>query len=210
MIRLLLVRHGETDWNGAGRLQGRLDVALSERGRAQARALQPALATFTPSFVVTSALRRTAETAEELATSPDRADHRLDEAHLGRWEGEYSARLQDAAPEEYTAWRAGLLRPPGGESFEELTERVVEGISDAVQEAASGGHRSLLVVTHGGPVRALLRRAVGLDPALTVPAHPASLSVLEVDHTRPLTERGACRLRLFNHAPSAPDAEPAD
>lgn len=210
MIRLLLVRHGETAWNGAGRLQGRLDVALSERGRDQARALRPALAALAPSFVITSALRRTAETATALGARPDRADPRLDEAHLGSWEGDYSVRLQEQAPEDYLAWRAGLLCPPGGESFEELADRVVDGVTTAVRDAVTGGHRSVLVVTHGGPLRALLQRVIGLDPAATVPAHPASLSMLEVDEQRPLTERGACRLRLFNHAPTAPDAEPAD
>lgn len=210
MIRLLLVRHGETAWNGAGRLQGRLDIALSERGRDQARALRPVLAPYAPGLVVTSALRRTAETATALGARQDRADPRLDEAHLGSWQGDYSARLQGEAPEDYLAWRAGQLCPPGGESFAELADRVVDGVSAAVRDAVTGGHRSVLVVTHGGPVRALLQRVVGLDPASTVPVHPASLSVLEVDEVRALADRGACRLRLFNHAPTAPDTEPAD
>lgn len=210
MIRLLLVRHGETAWNGEGRLQGRLDIALSETGGEQARTLIPALDSFSPSLVITSALRRTQETAAAMGQAVSRYDARLDEACLGSWEGKYSAQVREGAPEDYLAWRAGLLRPPGGESFEELTERMVEGVHAAVQEAAAGGHRCVLVVTHGGPVRALLQRVVGLDPALTVPAHPASLSVLEVDPERPFTDRGACRLRLFNHAPSALEAEPAD
>lgn len=91
-----------------------------------------------------------------------------------------------------------------------FTARVLEGVARAVRDAAADGHASVLVVTHGGPVRALLQRVVGLDPALTVPAHPASLSILEVDEHQPLGKRGAFRLRLFNYAPSAPDAEPAD
>ncbi len=210
MIRLLLMRHGETAWNGEGRLQGRLDIALSERGREQARVLAPVVSSYAPGLVVTSALRRTRETAEALGLRVDRADPHLDEAHLGRWEGTHSVQLREDSPQEYQEWRAGLLRPPGGESFEELTARVLGGITRAVRDAAADGHRSVLVVTHGGPVRALLHRVVGLDPALTVPAHPASLSILEVEEHRGLSERGSCRLRMFNLAPSAPEAEPAD
>lgn len=210
MITLLLVRHGETEWNGAGRLQGRLDIALSPTGREQALTLRPALDAYAPSLVITSALRRTQETAAALGQSVSRHDARLDEAHLGGWEGEHSAQLRAQFAEEYSAWRGGRLRPPGGESFEELTERVVAGVEAAVREAGDRARRCVLVVTHGGPVRALLQRVVGLDPALTVPSHPASLSVLEVDEDRPFTERGACRLRLFNHAPSAPFGDPPD
>lgn len=210
MIRVLLVRHGETEWNGQGRLQGRRDIALSAAGRTDARALAPSLLPYRPRLVVTSALRRTRETAEALGAPSGRADARLDEAHLGRWEGESSAALAAADPVAFRDWRAGLLRPPGGESFDELTARVLDAVAQAVGETAEAGERSLLIVTHGGPVRALLQRTVGLDPALTVPAHPASLSVLEVDEEKELTARGACRLRLFNHAPSARDAEPSD
>lgn len=152
----------------------------------------------------------TQETAEALGLRVDRTDPHLDEARLGLWEGSHSAQLRAEAPHGYQEWRAGLLRPPGGESFEEATARVLEGVTRAVRETAADGYASILVVTHGGPVRALLQRVVGLDPALTVPAHPASLSILEVDERQPLGRRGACRLRLFNHAPSAPDAEPAD
>lgn len=58
--------------------------------------------------------------------------------------------------------------------------------------------------------RALLQRVVGLGPALTVPAHPASPGILEVEEQQVLTDCGACRPRLFNLAPSAHEAEPAD
>lgn len=210
MIRVLLVRHGETEWNGQGRLQGRRDIALSETGRADARTLAPSLLPYRPRLVVTSALRRTRETAEALGVATGRADARLDEAHLGRWEGENSSALAAADPVAYRDWRAGRLRPPGGESFEELTTRVLDAVAQAVAEAAGAGERSVLIVTHGGPVRALLQRTVGLDPERTVPAHPASLCVLEVDEGSELTTPGACRLRLFNHAPSARDSEPSD
>lgn len=210
MIRLLLVRHGETVWNGAGRLQGRLDISLSDPGREQARALIPALDPYAPELVVTSSLRRTQQTAAALGLTAFRTDERLDEAHLGDWEGEYSAQIRERSPEDYRDWRGGRLRPPGGESFEEITARVVEGVTGAVGEAAADGRGSVLVLTHGGPIRALLHHAVGLDPAFTVPSHPASLTVLDVDECRGPLERGACRLRLFNLAPSAPHAEPAD
>jgi probable phosphoglycerate mutase len=210
MIRVLLVRHGETEWNGAGRLQGRMDIALSAAGRSQIGELVPVLAAFAPPVVVTSSLRRTRESAGALGLRIARQDPRLDEAHLGGWEGEYSARLQRGDPEAYRAWRCGELRPPGGESFGELTERVVAGVAEAVREAAAAGHGSVLLLTHGGPIRALLQHAVGLDPARAVPSHPASLSVLDVEEHRELGEEGACRLRLYNYAPSAALVEPSD
>lgn len=210
MIRMLLVRHGETEWNGAGRLQGRQDIALSPAGRAQIAELVPAIAAHAPRRVITSSLRRTRESAEALGLSVSRQDPRLDEAHLGSWEGQQSARLQELDPEAYRAWRGGELRPPGGESFGELTERVVAAVAEAAREVAAGGHGSVLVLTHGGPIRALLRHAIGLDPARAVPSHPASLSVLDVDEQRELGEEGACRLRLYNYAPSAALVEPSD
>ena len=211
MTRLILVRHGETAWNGERRLQGRRDIPLSEDGRRQVAALTGTIAHLAPGYVVTSSLCRTRETAEVLGVVPDMRDPRLDEAYLGDWEGRYSAQIKKESVGEYTEWRAGRFRPPGAESFGELTDRVVAGMDAAIRRAREGDHRTLLVVTHGGPVRAFLGAAVGLDPSRTVPSHPASLSIVDVaSGFACLTEPGAAKLRLFNYSPAMSPLDPPD
>ncbi|WDZ89587.1 histidine phosphatase family protein [Nocardiopsis sp. HUAS JQ3] len=211
MMRLFLVRHGETAWNGERRLQGQQDIGLSEAGRCQVAALAETVRYLDPGYVVTSGLCRTQETAEVLGVSPDARDPRLNEAYLADWEGRYSAQIKEEDGGVYAAWRAGRFHPPGAESFGELTDRVVEGIGAAVRRAHADGHRTLLAVTHGGPVRAFLVAAVGLDPARTVPSHPASLSIVDVDPgAASLTEPGAARLRLFNYSPAMSPLDPPD
>lgn len=219
MIRILLVRHGETDWNGARRLQGQRDIALSQTGRAQVAALRGTIADAAPERVVVSGLCRARETAEVLGLTVHRADRRFNEAHLGDWEGRSSADIRAEDPQCYADWRAGLHRPPGAEGFEDLTSRVLEGMRTVVDEAQDSGARTLLIVTHGGPIRALLRAVVGLDPRSAVPSHPASLTVLDVEggagalpagpdvvaHTD-----GSVRLRLYNYSPALSRLDPSD
>lgn len=211
MTRLILVRHGETAWNGQRRLQGQQDIGLSQDGRRQVAALARTVAHLAPGYVVTSSLCRTRETAEVLGVEPDVCDPRLNEAYLGDWEGRYSAQIKEEDAAEYTEWRAGRFHPPGAESFGELTDRVVAGVDTAVRRAREGGHGTLLVVTHGGPVRAFLGAAVGLDPSRTVPSHPASLSIVDVaSGFVSLIEPGAAKLRLFNHSPAMSPLDPPD
>jgi broad specificity phosphatase PhoE len=194
-VRLLLVRHGETAWNAEHRLQGDHDVPLSDTGRAQARALGPLVSTHSPSVVVASPLARARETAELLGHPPASCDPRWQEAHLGEWTGRQAVELPGTA---YADWRAGRHTPPGGESFAELTARVVEAV-EALDPAAG----TTLVVTHGGPIRALCHHLLGLHPALVVPVGPASLTALELGGSGP-------RLRMYNVTPAAPEADPTD
>jgi glucosyl-3-phosphoglycerate phosphatase len=210
-MRLVLVRHGETPWNEERRLQGQRDIGLSATGRRQVAALAETVGYLAPGYVVTSGLRRTHETAEVLGVRPDACDPRLNEAYLAGWEGRYSAEIKEEGGGVYAAWRAGRFHPPGAESFGALTERVVAGIEAAVRDAEARGHGLLMAVTHGGPARAFLTAAVGLDPARTVPSHPASLSIVDVDPgAASLTEPGAARLRLFNYAPALSPLDPPD
>lgn len=205
MIRVALIRHGETAWNGERRLQGRKDIALSAVGMEQARGLASAIEAVGPDRVVVSGLRRTAETARALGLEPDACDSRLDEAHLGEWEGRYSADIRAHDPDGYAAWRSGRLTPPGGESFEQLTRRVTAGLFGAAADCAAASREALVIVTHGGPVRAMLADLVGLDPARAIHSHPAGLSLLDVD---PQTQD--VKLRLYNYSPVALDLDPAD
>lgn len=211
MMRLILVRHGETAWNEERRLQGQQDIGLSDVGRQQVSALAETVGYLAPEYVVTSGLRRTRETAQTLGVRADAHDPRLNEAYLAGWEGRYSARIKEEDHGVYAAWRAGRFHPPGAESFGELTDRVITGIDDAVRKAKAEGHGQLMAVVHGGPIRAFLTAAVGLDPARTVPSHPASLSIVDVDTgAASLTEPGAAKLRLFNYSPAMSPLDPAD
>lgn len=210
-MRLILVRHGETAWNLERRLQGQQDIKLSSTGREQTINLLGAVRRLAPQYVVSAGLTRARQTAELLGAGLDATDDRLNEAHLGPWEGRHSAELQEATPELYAQWRAGRYQPPGAESFTQLTDRVVAGVDLAVRKARTRGDNTLMIVTHGGPMRAYLWAAVGLDPARTVPSHPASLSCVDVDPEKASPSlAGTARLRLFNFAPALSPLDPPD
>ncbi len=197
MLRLLLVRHGETTWNAGRRLQGDTDVPLSETGRRQASALAATVAAHRPGMLVCSPLSRTRETAARLGHPPAPADldPRWAEAHLGDWSGRLAADLRAEGP-DYDRWRAGRHRPPSGESLDDLAARVLPALADL--RTRTGDRGTALVVTHGGPIRAVLRALLSLEPARIVPAAPASLTVLELADTP--------RLSAYNVVPLAVDA----
>lgn len=187
MTAVLLVRHGATAWTGERRLQGRTDVDLSEQGRADVRALAPAVAAWAPRTVVVSPLARARSTAAILVSGWDAApeplvDDRWAEHGLGDWEG----RTPDEIGPEYARWRAGEVVPPGGEPAASTRDRVAAALHDA---AALPG--PVLVVAHGGVVRAALDVGLGLGAAHLVPAGAPSLTVLDV-------ESGRARLRHYN------------
>lgn len=166
---LYFVRHGETDWNVEGRLQGQTDTPLNARGCVQAeeagirlRALLPRAESLD---YVASPLERTRDTMERmrgvLGLDPTgyRLDDRLKEVSFGAWEGLTwrEVRASDprgAAARERDKW--GFV-PPGGESYAMLAERV----APAVEALA----RDTVVVSHGGVARALLARLAGVPQA---------------------------------------------
>lgn len=184
MTILLFVRHGPTDWTAERRLQGRTDVDLSAVGRAEAGRLRPVVDEWMPRRAVVSPLSRTLSTAAILTDLAVDVDDRLAEASLGEWEG----RTPDALGADYARWRAGALVPPGGETLADLMSRVADAAHDA---AAHEG--PVLVVTHGGVVRAALAHFVGLTPDRIEPVAAPSLTVIDVP-----AASGAARLVRFN------------
>lgn len=194
MTMLLLVRHGETDWNAERRLQGREDRPLSARGRSQARALAPYVARYRPDRVTCSPLLRTRQTAQLLGVAVTRLDPRWQEADLGSWTGRTREELVATGDGGYAAWRAGSYQPPGAEPLTELRLRVASAIDDL---PGGGVH---LVVTHGGPIRAACHTLVGLDPAALVPVPPGSLTAFDLGGARP-------RLLAFNVAPGPKEVD---
>jgi broad specificity phosphatase PhoE len=185
---LILVRHGETIWNAAERLQGQADPELSEAGRAQVADIRHVVERMSPSVVVASDLQRTRETAAILGYESPRLDARLREADLGAWTGRYVSELCEPSDADYRAWRAGLFTPPGAEPWDALVGRVEASLKELVPL-----HQTVLVITHGGPIRAACARFLGLEPAAVLPVRPASITIIEV--------KERARLGVYNLRP---------
>jgi broad specificity phosphatase PhoE len=159
-----LARHGETDWNRDLRWQGHSDPPLNERGRRQAKALADELDGTTLTAVYSSDLRRASETAEIVATRldlPVTVDAALREIDVGSWEGFTLAELEERVPESVARWEErGDHGWEGGESHDQMAARVHDAVQ-AIAERHDG--EAVLVVTHGGPIRALRALAAGID-----------------------------------------------
>ena len=148
---LILLRHGQTDWNVQLRMQGHTDIPLNQVGRSQAVAAAPSVAALGPEVIVSSDLSRARETAEQVAALtalPVGIDKRLRETNLGRWESLTRTELESGWPQLWQEWRGTVAhtRPPGGESRWEVAQRGAE----VVTELDDGPHRTALLVAHGG------------------------------------------------------------
>ena len=147
MTRMLLARHGQSEWNALGRWQGQADPPLSELGRRQARAAAERLGTV--DAIVSSDLERALTTAaivaEALGVGPVLVEPRLRERSAGEWSG----LTRDEIEAGWPGYLAGHLRPPGFESDASLLARTTAALADLAAEHADA---ELLVVTHGGVV----------------------------------------------------------
>ena len=160
---LLLVRHAESSWNAAGRWQGHGDPPLSDRGRAQADALARELTRESIDIIVSSDLRRAAETAVILAEARGLRpllNPRLRELDLGDWEGLTRDQIERTAGDVLRRFDDGDLdvRPGGGENLREIEQRAFSVVTELV-DAHPG--RRLAIVTHLGVIRALLGESCG-------------------------------------------------
>ncbi len=183
--RLFLIRHGETIANREFRYIGVRDEALSTLGQTQAIQLAEALSVFPVAAVYSSPLQRAYDTALQIA-----ARHKLEvqpvddlrECNFGTWEGlsraEVLARsLEDA--QHLHAWEQDMtIVPPGGESFEAMRERACALVE---QLARAHPDRSIVLVSHVGPIKVLLATALGahLSSAFRIFLDPATISVVD-------------------------------
>lgn len=165
MTRLILIRHGQTDWNLDGRYQGQADPPLNEAGLAQAQALAMTLRVRGQSVTAlySSDLRRACQTAEIIAASlgrPVRLEARLREIHQGEWEGLRHDEVLARYPGDWAARRCDPLHshPPGGESVAEVAARVWAAANE-VAHAHAQQTGSVLIVSHGLVLATLLCRA---------------------------------------------------
>jgi broad specificity phosphatase PhoE len=165
VTKILLARHGETDWNRDNRFQGHADPPLNATGRAQAGELAAVLATEQLAAVYSSPLRRALETAEIVAAGHGLKPVPLEalrEVDVGSWQGLTRTEIEARFPEQFARWLGFEQGWDDGESYEEMSNRVIGGLLDL--SAAHHGER-ILVVTHGGPVRAAYALADGITHA---------------------------------------------
>jgi broad specificity phosphatase PhoE len=160
---ILLARHGESDWNVSRRWQGHADRPLTDKGREQARALARRLAHVDLDAVVSSDLRRAADTAAEVARAQSLEAVELPslrEVDVGSWSGLTRDEAEQRFPAGFARWQKGFPGWDDGESYEEMTDRVLDAVL-GISRAHEGGRT--LVVSHGGPIRAIHAAALGLD-----------------------------------------------
>ncbi|MDT0342726.1 histidine phosphatase family protein [Streptomyces litchfieldiae] len=162
--RIVLWRHGQTAWNLERRFQGTTDVELTDTGRAQARRAARLLATLGPDAIICSDLRRTVDTAAELAAVTGLAvtyDEALRETYAGAWQGLTHDEIMARFGEEYAAWKRGEpVRRGGGELETEVADRAAPLVERAAEKLPRGG--LLVVVSHGGTIRTTIGRLLGL------------------------------------------------
>ncbi|HET6481565.1 MAG TPA: histidine phosphatase family protein [Actinoplanes sp.] len=154
MTRLIVWRHGNTDWNTSHRVQGQTDVALNALGRRQAVDAAEILARMKPAAIVSSDLLRAADTAAALAALtglPISDDKRLRERYFGAWQGLTMSEVAERFPEQHARWTTGQEVGGDVESLEELGKRVSDALLDAVALAPPGG--TVVVATHGAASR---------------------------------------------------------
>ncbi|HSK14987.1 MAG TPA: histidine phosphatase family protein [Gaiellaceae bacterium] len=167
MTTVYLARHGQSDWNAQGRWQGHADRPLTELGRRQAAQLATDLAGVPLEAVYSSDLERALATAEAVAAARGlrvRTLPELREIDVGSWSGLSRAEAEERFPEAFDRWRNGTHAWDDGETYEQMGERVVAAVLAIGREHA---HGTVLVVAHGGPIRALHATALGLG----IPAH---------------------------------------
>jgi broad specificity phosphatase PhoE len=185
---IFLARHGESDWNVEKRFQGHSDRPLTERGREQAYALADLLGTERIDAIYTSPLRRARETAEIVAARARLkavALPELQEVDTGSWSGLSRADVETRFPEGFARWRSGGSGWEDGESYEEMAERVISALRKIAEDHPDG---RVLVISHGGPIRAIHAAAEGLaikDYRRLKPVEPnARLSAVAVENGR--------------------------
>ena len=160
----VLVRHGQTVWNAAKRIQGHTDTELSDAGREQARKVARRLETEAFDFLYSSDLKRARHTADPFAALAELdvfCDERLREWNLGDFEGLTVEDAKNRFSDAYRRYRSfdPDSRVPGGESFLEFDHRII----DFFVEKARAHHGSkILVYTHGGGINVVLRHVLGI------------------------------------------------
>ncbi len=165
MLKLVVVRHAESQWNPIGRYQGLLDPDLTQRGRLQAEALASELKKESISRIYTSPLKRTYETAKIIAQKlrvPLQEEERVIEIDHGNWSGMLVEEVKERFPEEFRLWveEPHKVKFEGGESLQDVYERVKDFLGDIKEK-----HReeTVAVVSHTVPIRCMYCALLEVD-----------------------------------------------
>lgn len=164
MVYLVLVRHGESEWNAKSLWTGWTDVHLTERGRGQARSAGELLKDMNFDICFTSKLSRAKETWDEIRTqikatdTPTIEDEALNERDYGDLTGKNKLKIREEYGEEqYKKWRRSWdTKPPNGESLKDVYERVVPYYKTKILPELKNG-KNVIVVAHGNSLRALIK-----------------------------------------------------
>jgi len=189
-LRLALLRHGPTEWNALGKIQGHTDIPLSNEGLTKMRALLPP-PPFATARAYASPLLRARQTAEALGLVHPILDARLMEQHWGDWEGLSKTEIiaRDGANAFDRAGLAARFRPPGGESTQDLHDRVGAFLKDI-----AGRDEDAVAVAHLGVLRAAYTLATGWDMATPMPEGLDVSKALILD----VAEDGTASLQAMN------------
>lgn len=195
MVRIILIRHGETTWNLEGRYQGQVDTPLSPRGMDQGHKAAQALKQIPIDACVSSPLSRAYNTclfAAEMHGLPVASDPRLTEIAHGKWEGRYAADIESEYPEAFHLWHTHpeRVQMPGGENLEDVKKRARAALNDI---AARYEGKTVLIAAHDAVNKVLLCDIMGLsmDHFWQVKQDNACINVIEYD-------KGAWRVVLMN------------
>lgn len=182
--QIILIRHGQTDWNLAGRYQGRADIALNATGRAQAQRLAARMKSEEVGAVYSSALCRAAEFAgivfaeRAICREPD-----LGEICFGVFEGLAYDEIIDKHPEIYSQWAASPfgVSIPGGESLPDFETRVGNVFKKIIARERAD---RIAIVTHGGVINTIIGKTLKLRNGRDIIPDLASLSVIEFSENK--------------------------
>jgi len=150
MVTLILVRHGQTDWNKEARIQGQSDIPLNEEGKRQAERIARQLSRKKIAAIYTSKLKRAYQTAHTVARPHHLKvvkDERLNEIAQGDWEGLTLSEAREKYPVLFEKWLSVPLqtRPPGGENLESVKRRVAEVLNEIIKRHPS---QTVVIVAH--------------------------------------------------------------
>ncbi len=165
MTRIILVRHGQTEWNRIERFRGQMDVPLNEMGHRQAEAIAKALTGWPVVAVYASPLCRAQDTARPIAEAFQLPCQTLDgllDIHYGQWAGLSPEEAQARYPEMHALWRTAphLARPTGGESLADVRERAVAALHQTI---AAHPAQTIVLVGHQVVNKVLCCAVLGLD-----------------------------------------------
>ncbi len=182
MTTLIMIRHGETNWNVTGRYQGQADPPLNSKGIEQARQLAEKLADVKIELIFTSPLQRAAQTAQIIATHlqiPVYTDMRFAEIHQGDWQSRLRSEIENLYPDLFERWETEpwQVTPPGGEPLLEVQKRVFAAVDDIIEQYPT---QHVGLVTHRIPIALIKIRYQSLDPDIIRTIHLPNVYTEEI------------------------------